>query len=185
MHFYEDFYELTTKEYGNLSDQALSASDLLAGALFDSQQFIAYERQCVISYQMSRQLHGALHPKTIAFKNNLDYIEQRTAMVKSDNDRSVNVMGYCSSSDMYILQQQDGDGTTFSATGADLEFVRGTPAVCHRLTDSHTHLNGKLGELHDYDADTCQYTIHFEDETLYPITVKAENIRVVFDLPEK
>ena len=80
MHIYKDFYELTKEKYGNVSHQALCASDFLEGALFDSEQFVSYERQLIASYEMSRQLHGVNHPKTLNLKDDLDYIKERNAV---------------------------------------------------------------------------------------------------------
>lgn len=80
----------------------------------------------------------------------------------------------------------------------------GWPVVCHGLQSS-PHLNGELGEVkHFYNAKTklfiepklilltfiCERQwframVHFMDKSLQPVTVKLENLRIVFDLPDR
>jgi hypothetical protein len=80
----------------------------------------------------------------------------------------------------------------------------GWPVVCHGLQSS-SHLNGELGEVkHFYNAKTklciepklilptfiCErqwfrVTVHFMDKSLQPVAVKLENLRIVFDLPDR
>ena len=62
----------------------------------------------------------------------------------------------------------------------------GTPVTCLGLRlNSMTHLNGKIGEIRDYSEDYRICLIHFEEEGLEPAEVKLENVRILFDLPEK
>lgn len=80
----------------------------------------------------------------------------------------------------------------------------GWPVVCHGLQSS-SHLNGELGEVkHFYNTKTklciepnlilltfiCErqwfrVTVHFMDKSLQPVAVKLENLRIVFDLPDR
>ena len=186
IHIFKDYYEAMKDEFGNFSDPALSASDSLVSALLHSEQFISYERQLNTSYEMSRQIHGTTHPQTLQLKSELDDTKQRKAIIlQSEEDGAVYVTEYCSSTDQYSVLRLGRDvDSTFSATSSELMFIYGTPVTCHGFTDGHDHLNGKLGELQDFDCNTFEYTIHFEDESLQSIKIKADNFRVVFDLPE-
>ena len=66
----------------------------------------------------------------------------------------------------------------------DLIIIAGTPIVCHGLGIS-SHLNGKIGDLRSWDEATDCHEVHFEDEHLEPRSVKPENIRIIFELPEE
>lgn len=44
-------------------------------------------------------------------------------------------------------------------------------------------LNGKIGDIRDYNEGTQRYEIYFEDKALKPATIKMINLQVVFDLP--
>ena len=185
IHIFKEYYELTKDEFGKVSGEALNASILLGSVLYKSEQFISHERQLNTSYQMSSQLHGATHPDTLEVKKNLDGIKQRTAALLSKEFGVLHVTEYCSSTDQYSLHHNNEEVGTVSAASSELIFKKGTPVTCHSFIDTRDHLNGKLGELHDFDFDTCEYTIHFEDESLQPIKIKADNFRVLFDLPKK
>lgn len=70
----------------------------------------------------------------------------------------------------------------------------GTPVVCHSLQKA-AHLNGKIGEVRNFDTtkkedgrkyfdkDVDRCVVYFEDKGLKPVSVKTTNLRVVFDLP--
>ena len=71
----------------------------------------------------------------------------------------------------------------------------GCPVVCHGLK-SATHLNGKLGSLRtdskyyaelekgrmEFGVKDVRCTVYFDDESLKSVSVKLENLRIVFDL---
>ena len=61
----------------------------------------------------------------------------------------------------------------------------GCPVVCHGLTGA-THLNGKLGEIKGISLKHLErLLVAFEDSSLKHSLVKLENLRIVFDLPNK
>jgi hypothetical protein len=59
----------------------------------------------------------------------------------------------------------------------------GIPVICHGLSNA-THLNGKIGDIRSYDESTGRYGVYFEDETVEPKSVKPQNLRIVFELPD-
>jgi hypothetical protein len=68
MWMFKEFYELSKQKFGGNSDVALYAGTGLSDALFLSQNFVACERQSLVNYEMSRQVHGKDHPTTIECK---------------------------------------------------------------------------------------------------------------------
>ena len=73
----------------------------------------------------------------------------------------------------------------------------GVPVVCQGLKNA-SHLNGKIGDVRSYgkgkmgdmwrefhNGGAFRYCVHFEDESLKPCLVKPENVRILFDLPDK
>ena len=62
--------------------------------------------------------------------------------------------------------------------------VIGTPVICHGLKNAN-HLNGKIGDVRDFNVKADRYEVYFEDSKLKPSLVKAEHFRIVFDLPAK
>jgi len=183
---YQDFYKVTQETFGPVSSQALNSGDILAGALFDSKQFIQYERQIIALYEISRRLNGANHPYTLYCKDNLDDTQQRKAVLQTNKDQHLHVVKYDSTSDKYLVKDQ-GDHESCSAgflvPVSDLHFFSGTPATCYGFQNEYKHLNGKLGELHDYDKTCNHYTMHFDNFAGQPIKIGPENIRIVFQLP--
>lgn len=60
-----------------------------------------------------------------------------------------------------------------------------TADSCHlRRSKNAAHLNGKIGDAREFNFDTCRYAVHFEDNSLEPVCVKPENLRIVFELPD-
>jgi hypothetical protein len=61
----------------------------------------------------------------------------------------------------------------------------GTPVICHGLKNA-AYLNGKIGETRGYDNDAIdtRYRVFFDDESIAPKSVKPENLRILFELPE-
>jgi hypothetical protein len=58
----------------------------------------------------------------------------------------------------------------------------GTPVVCHGL--KYTDFNGKIGDIRSFDEAAKSFRVYFEDESIKPISVKPENVRVLFELPD-
>lgn len=183
---FEDFFRLSMKTYGDVCDQALGASYLLENALMDSKQYIKYERQLMVSLKMSRQLHGANHPRTLGIQDDLEYVQSRGAKVISDlkDQYEVEIVEYNTAADKYVVKRAEGQvRTTFLIAASDLQFYNGTPVLCHGLIGVQKHYNGKLGELHDFNPIGREYNIYFDDRTAQSIKIKSDNARVMFELP--
>ena len=48
-----------------------------------------------------------------------------------------------------------------------------------------SYLNGKIGDIRAYTEDDKICEIHFEEEGFKPTKVKLQNVRILFELPEK
>jgi hypothetical protein len=61
----------------------------------------------------------------------------------------------------------------------------GTPVICHGLKHA-AYLNGKIGECRGFDKDAIEtrYRVFFDDKSIPPKSVKPENLRILFELPE-
>mmetsp|Transcript_23521 Transcript_23521/g.40070 ORF Transcript_23521/g.40070 Transcript_23521/m.40070 type:complete len:646 (+) Transcript_23521:93-2030(+) len=60
----------------------------------------------------------------------------------------------------------------------------GTPVICRGCLKHQAHLNGKIGDVRAINRVTGECEIHFESITMEPQLIKAEYLRVLFDLPE-
>lgn len=80
-----------------------------------------------------------------------------------------------------------GDGKEFTIKMDEFidkfNLCKGTPVMCIGLQSSKgAQLNGKIGDIRDYNEETQRYAIYFEDKALKPASVKMNNLQVVFDL---
>ena len=80
-----------------------------------------------------------------------------------------------------ITKPRNFEGETILIVNANhLVIVKmGTPIICKGLNKS-SHLNGKLGDVRSYDSASERYGVHFEGKSLKPVSVKRENLRIVF-----
>ena len=67
----------------------------------------------------------------------------------------------------------------------DIRFADGTPVICHGLKDAMSHLNGKIGDTRSWVEKDNSYEIQFEGKDLEMISVKHENVRILFELPDE
>ena len=59
--------------------------------------------------------------------------------------------------------------------------------ICHGLV-SASHLNGVLGEVRNVEEDESgilRFGIHFEKKGVKSALVKADNLQIVFELPNE
>jgi hypothetical protein len=66
----------------------------------------------------------------------------------------------------------------------NVAFYIGNPVICHGL-EKATHLNGKIGDVRSWNVETQRYGVHFDDKSILPKSVKPENLRILFELPER
>jgi hypothetical protein len=195
-------YQLFTKEFGADDNTTIEAGVQLALAMWKEFRTIEAERLLVKLIAASRRVHGMGHDCTQFAISALQRVKERRVFLKKDGEINVDevyrVIRYTSDGERCVVQgpvskvvydprsnrsepSHDGAERTFEAERANVVTSRGTPVVCTGLQKA-THLNGKIGDRREFDEDTGRYTIHFEDETLKPVMVKPENIRIVFDL---
>ena len=73
---------------------------------------------------------------------------------------------------------------TFTTDSSSLFLTLGTPVNCHGLNNAVHDLNGKLGDVGEYNEEIDQYKVLFEDKALNPVQVKRVNQRIILDLPD-
>ena len=73
----------------------------------------------------------------------------------------------------------------FAVDTTDLRYGLHTPVICHGLEGPLSDLNGKMGDLRSWEEKSEAFKVHFEDKELEPRTVKSENIRILFELPDE
>lgn len=70
---------------------------------------------------------------------------------------------------------------------ADVMMQRfGTPVVIDGFKNKATNLTGKIGDIRSMNMDTApeRYGVYFEDKSIKPKSVKPENLRIIFELPD-
>eukprot|EP00985_Skeletonema_marinoi_P007396 scaffold3244_cov151-Skeletonema_marinoi.AAC.1 len=139
----------------------------LATALHDADHIIEAERFLMTLAQKCRLVHGIDHKVT---KETLVALQEiKGPLPEHLDERNVD------------------KEKTLTIDSKDARSLKGTPVVCHSLQlRSMVHLNGKIGEIRAYfgeDESIC--LVHFEEEGLNPTKVKLENVRILFELPEK
>ncbi len=74
--------------------------------------------------------------------------------------------------------------TVIHVDAKDIIMVHTTdfPVICHGLKNA-SQLNGKIGDARSFDPTEERFCVLFEDPSLLPKCVKAENLRILFDLP--
>jgi hypothetical protein len=60
----------------------------------------------------------------------------------------------------------------------------GTPVVIHGFKNKAAYLNGKVGDIRSIDTTAGRYGVYFEDNSIKPKSVKPENVRILFELPD-
>ena len=85
--------------------------------------------------------------------------------------------------EMCVLRPCKPQANTFTMKSKNLILFPGTPVILHSLVKA-MHLNGKMGDIRSIDPKTERYRVYFEDEELSPVSVKLDNILVVFNLTE-
>lgn len=198
-------YQLFTKEFGADDNTTIEAGVQLALAMWKEFRTIEAERLLTNLITRSRRVHGEGHDCTIFAFSAFQRVHERKVFLKQDDEINVDevyrIIRYTADGEKCLLQgpvpkvtndprihrsdPSNDEGSvaerTFEVDRANVVTSRGTPVVCTGLQKG-VHLNGKIGDRREFDEDTGRYTIHFEDETLKPVKVKAENIRIVFDL---
>eukprot|EP00985_Skeletonema_marinoi_P000868 scaffold355_cov161-Skeletonema_marinoi.AAC.1 len=167
---------------------------LLAHALYCSNQGVAAERLLTKLAAISRQVHGPTHNCTLSATSALRDVKDRRVFINSrrqwfhalkyENDGLscvvrgpvVESAGRSSS----ISMQEEHMLLTLSLPISDVSPGPGTPVVCQGLSE-RAHLNGKIGDTRGFNEG--KFEVHFEEAGLEPAILKHENRRIVFELP--
>ena len=182
------------KQYPNRFDFGLS----LALALSNEGYGIEDQRLTTKLLASSRRVNGPNNETTKNWERLMDQATRREVHLNSGGHTvQMLAIGYehGNDGDRVILRKfpkltlnkdahttKDDEGTTVSARANDLTLAPGTPVICHGLVNA-SHLNGKIGDARTFDCNTKRYEVHFEDASLKPCSVKAINLRILFELP--
>ncbi len=179
---------------------ATSADTIIAGIQFAQMHLkrsckIESERLLTKLVKESNQVHGKDHRLSKNAQILLEMAKARyvlTGLAKGETSILCRALKYDANTDTYLARrvEESGEGGEYIVRGpptslpnAAILFQKGTPVICHGLKRAQ-HINGKIGNARAFDPETVRYAVHFEDKTLKPVSVKKENLRVVFELPE-
>ena len=195
-------YQNCIGRFGESNPMTIEMGAAVALALADQEcRNIEAERLLMKLLDMSRLTHGPDHGCT---KNVLQTMQSVTSrhvlIVLPDISALFQALRYESDGEVVVVQgpildpRQIEEEEEYMMDSIDIIPSFGTPVVCHSLQKA-AHLNGKIGEVRKFDVkekedgrkyfdkDVDRCVVHFEDEGLKPVSVKATNLRVVFDLP--
>jgi len=167
----------------------------LATALHGADHTIEAERFLTTLAQKCRLVHGIDHKVTKETLVALQVIKVRQVYLSTGSD-VFQALRYESDGERIVLQgplpehldERNVDKEkTLTIDSKDARSLKGTPVVCHSLQlRSMVHLNGKIGEIRaSFGEDESICLVHFEEDGLKPTKVKLENVRILFELPEK
>jgi len=196
-------FQLFTKEFGSDDNTTIEAGVQLALALWKEFRTIEAERLLAKLIATSHRVHGVSHDCTQFALAALQRVQTRTVFLKRDaainQDEVFRAVLYTADGEKCVVKgpipnvvfdprisplessSNCGAEGSFEVERADVIMSKGTPVVCTGLQKAR-HLNGKIGDMRDFDEETGRYVVHFEDETLKPVKVKLENLRILFDL---
>uniref|UniRef100_A0A7S2M7F6 RING-CH-type domain-containing protein n=1 Tax=Skeletonema marinoi TaxID=267567 RepID=A0A7S2M7F6_9STRA len=191
--------EFSKRQYkywlGKLGEQhpiTIRRGELLAHALYCSNQGVAAERLLAKMAALSRQVHGPTHNCTLSATSALKDVKDRRVFIDSrrqwfhalkyENDGlSCVVRGpVVESAGGSSSSMQEEHMLTLSLPITDVFPGPGTPVVCQGLSE-RAHLNGKIGDTRGFNGG--KFEVHFEEAGLEPAIIKHENLRIVFELP--
>jgi len=197
-------YQRCIGHFGESDPMTIHSGVQVAHALLEQEmRVIEAERLLRKLLDISRLTHGSEHGCTKNVLGALQRVTTRLVLValpsdilglfqalryENDGEESCVVRG------PVLDQRQIELEDVYTMDSIDVIPIVGTPVICHSLQKA-AHLNGKIGEVRDFDVkekedgkkgfdkDVDRCVVHFEDEGLKPVSVKANNLRVVFDLP--
>jgi len=145
-----------------------------------------YKRSFKVLNQCKRRFIRVIRAIHIDSGGNFDeaYILYRALRYENDGESCVITGPISFKGDGY-----EDEGQTFCIPSSQFFPASGCPVICHGLINA-SHLNGKLGEVRSLpgaknkdDSGPIRLGVYFEDRKLKPAAVKAENLRIAFDLP--
>lgn len=200
-----DVYAYFVRIRGESAIKSIVSGVNLANSLHKFYHHIESERLASKLTAISLRVYGLEHDITKKTVSVLKISKRRLVVIPSQADASIKssvvvfeALEYDANEDTYVLMkarrlEADGqvnvlreptneDGQTFPVGANDIICHDGTPVVCHGLINA-SHLNGKIGDAREYNFDTDRYAVHFDDTSLKPVSVRRENLRIVFELP--
>ena len=200
---HEHKYQSCIDRFGECDPMTIEMGVEFALALIE-QEFRTIEAERLLRklLDMSRLTHGPDHGSTKKVCEALQSTTMRRNVVVVFPDISglFQALRYANDGKECVVQgpiaypRQIEKEEEYSMDSVDIIPSVGTPVVCHSLQKA-AHLNGKIGEVREFDTkkkedgrkyfdkDVDRCVVYFEDEGLKPVRVKATNLRVVFDLP--
>ncbi len=201
--FHKEKYRMCISRNGESEPMAIDMGVEFAFALMD-QEFRTIEAERLLRklLDMSRLTHGPDHGSTKKVLEALHCatMHRKVVVVFPDNSFLFQALRYENDGEECVVQgpigipRQIEEEEEFTMDSIDVIPSVGTPVICHSLQKA-AHLNGKMGEVRKFDSkvkedgrkyfdkDVDRCVVYFEDEGLKPVSVKATNLRVVFDLP--
>lgn len=138
----------------------------------------------------SRQVNGMNHTHTVGSEENYMVITTRRVNVRGKGNKYFKLIEYTSAGGKCVVRGPmtyegwGNEGKTFTVSIGDVTYLPPVPVVCQGLKGA-SHLNGKIGDAREFNDDVGRYKVYFEDTKLKSVLVKKENLRVLFELPEK
>ncbi len=161
----------------------------LALALFYAFHTIESERFLTKLVQICRRVHGHDNSVTRNTSKTLEYVKTRLVL-HLGTDHPYQPLRYENDGEKIVVQgpviddEKRDEEKILTINSKDVIPYPGTPVVVHSL-QVDSHLNGKIGDFRGSSEDDRTCEIHFEEEGLDPAFVKLENVRILFNLPEK
>jgi hypothetical protein len=179
-------YESSIDRYGEVSDNSIASGKAYASALLTACHRIKAWRMLIKLIAFSQRIHGPEHERTLYLKGLLDLIHLVAIKnqdgvfraLRYDGDQCV-VQGPIQQPRIYSGEK------VFRVSNSNVILSEGIPVICHGLKNA-AYLNEKIGECRGYDDDAIEerYGVLFADESIPPKSVKPENLRILFELPE-
>jgi tetratricopeptide (TPR) repeat protein len=195
MNYFRKSYDDCIERHGENGISTIHEGIQLARALHEADHTIEAERFLTKLLANSRRVHGIEHNITEKTLAALKEVKMRQVFLTTEQDffqalryendgRKIVVQGPLPE----LLDERNVDEEKILIVSSkDVTPAEGTPVVCYglQLCGMMSHLNEKIGDIRAVDEDNIICKIHFEKEGLKPTEVRLENVRILFDLPEK
>jgi len=162
----------------------------LAMALLSTGCVIESQRMVSEIVNNCRRVNGINHSQTTGVEESLSVVSTRRVLVHGRGEDPYKLLKYIDGDKCIVRGPMtfekfgEGEGKTLTVHIDDLVLIPPVPVVCQGLKGA-SHLNGKIGDVRVFNSEVQRYQIHFEDPKLKSALVKQENLRVLFDLPDK
>jgi hypothetical protein len=180
-------YHMALEQLGEVASLKIGTD--LASSLRRANRTIEAWRLMKRLIAIKQQYYGREHRSTKALERLLNVFHCKIQFVTLKSlDLEFEAFGY--EDDKYILRGPidvpEEEMETLRVDPADVIFLDddGTPVVCHGLKNNAAYLNGKIGDARSFDETTGRYGVYFEDESIKPKSVKPQNLRILFELPD-